>query len=152
MTLADKRHQLREAFAGTRNAQDRLAALVARGRQQPPLPAEWKRHEFLVPGCASRLWLVPGAANGLCFFRCDSDSAVVKGLAAFFCDYFGGHSPADILADGTDLLAMLNLSGQLPQNRRDGLGRLVERMRQFARECAGAGSVPAQGAAGGNPA
>ncbi len=152
MTLADKRHQLREAFAGARNAQDRLAALVARGRQQRPLPADWKRDEFLVPGCASRLWLVPEAAGGLCFFRCDSDSAVVKGLAALLCEYFNGHGPADILADDADLLAMLNVSGQLPQNRRDGLGRLVERMRQFARDGANSGSQPAPSAKGGNPA
>lgn len=152
MTLADKRHQLREAFADARNAQDRLAALVSRGRQQPPLRVEWRRDEFLVPGCASRLWLVPEAAGGLCFFRCDSDSAVVKGLAVLLCEYFNGHSPADILADDADLLAVLNLQGQLPSNRRDGLGRLVERMRQFARDCANTGSQPAQGVTGKNPA
>ena len=51
-------------------------------KAMPPLPAALHRDEFLVPGCQSKVWLVPSEAEGKLWFRGDSDAPIVRGLVA----------------------------------------------------------------------
>jgi cysteine desulfuration protein SufE len=133
-SLQEKEKQLISEFSRIRNAQERLALLVARARMQPPLPPDEKTGESRVEGCLSNLWFVPKVRDGRCFFEADSDSSIVRGIAGLLCELFSGHAPAEILAHDTHLLQQTGLDRHITPNRRNGLGRLLEKIRRFASE------------------
>jgi cysteine desulfuration protein SufE len=132
MNLAEKQVELTAQLAALKNGQDRLAFLVAKTRQRPPLPPEFRVDANLIPGCLAKLWFVPQFHDGKCFFACDSDSLVVKAIAGLLCEFYSGHAPAEILAHDPKFLAPLGITQHLTPNRRNALSKIWERIRQFA--------------------
>jgi cysteine desulfuration protein SufE len=132
VALEEKQTAWKREFVRIKNGQERFARLVAWGRQQPPLEASLKRDEFLVEGCLSKLWFVPAFREGKCFFRVDSDSAIVKGIAALICELYSGSPPEEILAHDISFLTEAGITQHLTANRRSGLHRIQEKIRAFA--------------------
>ena len=132
MNLAEKQNQLAAQLSALKNGQDRLAHLVDRAKTIPPLPAELRGDANLIPGCLAKLWFVAEFRDGNCFFICDSDSLVVKAIAALLCDFYSGQPPAEILAHDPKFLAPLGITQHLTPNRRNALSKIWERIRQFA--------------------
>ncbi len=132
MTLADRRIKIGAALRQCRNAQERLAWLVEQARQRPPLPADLRTAAHRVPGCLSQLWLVAEFRDGRCWFRCDSDSQVVRAMAILVAEVYSGCAPAEIVGDHSDWLASLGLDRLLTPNRRNAQARIGDRIRAFA--------------------
>lgn len=137
MTLGEKQQSLLSELQSVPDSQQRLAMVVERGRRQPALSDADRVEANRVEGCLSQLWLVADWSGGVCSFRCDSDSAVVKGVATLLCEYYSGHSPEEILTADTAFLAQAGITQHLSANRRNGLARVEERIRAFARQCLG---------------
>lgn len=133
-SLAEKRAELAAALAPLRADSDRLALLVVRARQAPPLAAAEKSEAHLVPGCLAKLWLAGTHANGLCQFRCDSESLVVKAIAHTLCELHSGVPPAEVLASTLTDLAPFGVTQHLTPNRRNALSRVMERLHEQARQ------------------
>lgn len=134
MTFRDKEKALAADMARFKTAQDRLAHVIQIGRKAPSLPDSSKLPELKLEGCLSNLWLFSRIEDdGLCYFQSDSDSAIVKGLAAIICDLFSGAAPEDILRADLSPLREAGLWQQLTPNRRTGLSRMVDQIHEFAR-------------------
>ena len=134
MSLAEKQVELTSQLGGLNNGQDRLAFLVGRAKQRPPLPPELRVDANLIPGCLAKLWFVPQFRAGNCFFDSDSDSLVVKAIAGLLCGFYSGSAPADILVHDPNFLAPLGITQHLTPNRRNALSKIWERIRQFAEQ------------------
>lgn len=132
MSLAAKEVELLAALAPLRTAQDRLAWLVEQARQRPLLPAELRTEDRRVEGCLSKLWFVPEYRDGRCWFRTESDSLIVKAVAGVLADFFNGQTAAEIVAHPAGLVARLGIQQHLTTNRRAGLARVEEKIRDFA--------------------
>ena len=126
---------LLEAAAATRDRHVRLALLLRFGSGLPPLPQSDKSERNRVPGCLAQLWLVREFRLGQCWFRCDSDSAVVKAGAGLLCAYHEGQTPEEILNCQRDILAEAGVTQHLTPSRRNGLSRVREAIREFAKTC-----------------
>jgi len=134
MNLAEKQQQLTTELSALKNGQDRLALLVARARQLPPLPAEVRTEVNLIPGCLAKLWFIAEVRGEKWFFACDSDSLVVKAIASLICDFYSGQLPNEILAHDPGFLAPLGITQHLTPNRRNALAKVWERIRASAAE------------------
>jgi cysteine desulfuration protein SufE len=132
MSLAEKQLQLTAELAALKNGQDRLARLVEKARQSPPLAPEQRADANLIPGCLAKLWLVSEFRDGRCCFTCDSDSLVVKAIAGLLCEFYSGQAPAEILTRDPGFLAPLGITQHLTPNRRNALSKVWERIRTFA--------------------
>jgi cysteine desulfuration protein SufE len=132
MTLAEKRAGLLEDYSFIENRQERLAAVVDRARRLPPLTKGERVDGNRVTGCISQVWVVCSLEAGRCQFRCDADGPLVKGLVAFLCELHTGATPAEIVADSSDLLAELGLLRDLTPTRQNGLAAVRARIRAFA--------------------
>jgi cysteine desulfuration protein SufE len=132
MTLPEKQAALLKELSQLRSSHDRLAFLVRRAREQPRLDARYRTDESRVEGCLSRLWLVMEFKRGRCFFRSDSDSLIVKGIAGLLCDFFSGQPPEAIVAQDPAFLAQAGITQHLTPNRRNALSRVWENIRGFA--------------------
>ena len=132
MNLAEKQVELIAQLAAQKNGQDRLAFLVERAKKIPPLAPELRVEENLIPGCLAKLWFVLQFRDQKCFFKCDSDSLVIKAVAGLLCEFYSNQLPAEILAHDPKFLAPLGITQHLTPNRRNALSKICERIREFA--------------------
>jgi cysteine desulfuration protein SufE len=131
--MVEKERQLTATLGACKTAQDRLGFVVGLGRSAPPLEPESKTDAFRVEGCLAKVWLVPEFADGVCQFRADSDSAIVKGMAVLLCDFYSGQPPAEIVQTSPAFLEKLGLTQHLTPNRRNSLGKITRLIQSFAR-------------------
>lgn len=145
MSLIEKRDKLIADLRFFDDPQDRLAFVVDAARKRAPLPEELKTDEYRVAGCLSNLWLVPEFRAGCCWFRSDGDSLIVKGIAGLLTDFYSGGRPEDILGIEPSFLAQAGITQHLSPNRKNGLGRVWQRIQRFAADHIAGGILPGAG-------
>lgn len=119
-------------LGGLKTSQDRFAWLVRRGRQHPPLDEPYKTEAYRVEGCLAKVWFVPEFRRGRCYFETDSDSAIVKGIAAMLCEFYSGQTPEEIVKTNPSFLESAGINQHLTPNRRNSLARIWEKIHNFA--------------------
>jgi len=135
MSLDEKRQKIVDDLSFLPDRFERFTYIVDFGRDHEPLPEALRLDSFRVEGCQSQLWLIPEYRDGRCFFRADSDSSIVKGIAALICDYYSGETPETILGGDVRFLEEVGIDQHLSSNRRNGLGKVDERIKRFAESC-----------------
>jgi cysteine desulfurase / selenocysteine lyase len=90
-----------------------------------------------VPGCQSQVYLlsrrVPGAPDRL-EFAADADATIVRGEIVMLQKLFSGQKASDILDfDVNAFFARIGFEHFLTQQRRTGLGSMVQRLQQHAK-------------------
>ncbi len=132
MTLAEKQQRLITDYLVIDDPQERLAAVVDRARRSPPLPDTARTEANRVRGCVSQAWITAELRDGLCQFRSDADSPLVRGLLLLLCDFYSGATPADVAATEPGLLEELGLAKNLSPTRLNGLRSVRAKIREFA--------------------
>lgn len=132
MTLAEKKSDLVERLSFLDNAQERLGYIVDAARKQPHLPPEVRTDQYRVEGCLSNLWFLAEFRDGRCYYKTDADSQIVRAIAGLLSDFYSGATPEEILRQDPSFLSEVGITQHLSPNRRNGLGRLWEKIRNFA--------------------
>jgi|TARA_B100001248_G_C27056268_1_gene307511 cysteine desulfuration protein SufE len=135
MTLEQKKDALVEEITLIPDAYERLGYIVDRGKKADGLTEDLRIDSFKIEGCMSQLWVVPAYKKGLCSFKSESDSAIVKGIASLLCDFYSEAKPDDIRKTNADFLSEVGITQHLSPNRRNGLSRIVESIQHFANSC-----------------
>ena len=135
MTLEQKKDALVEEITLIPDAYERLGYIVDRGKKAEGLTEDLRIDSFKIEGCMSQLWVVPAYKEGLCSFKSESDSAIVKGIASLLCDFYSEAKPHDIRKTDADFLSEVGITQHLSPNRRNGLSRIVESIQHFAKSC-----------------
>jgi cysteine desulfuration protein SufE len=135
MALEEKRQRIIDDMSYLPDRFERFTYIVDYAKDRGPLPEAMRNETFRVEGCQSQLWLVPEFRDGRCRFRADSDSAIVKGIATIICDYYSGEKPETILGGDVEFLQQVGVDQHLSSNRRNGLGKVDERIKRFAASC-----------------
>lgn len=115
--------------------EDRYRYLIDLGRELPPLDDAYRIDAFKVEGCMSQVWLVPvPAEDDVLRFQVDSDSAIVKGLAAVLMVLYSGRTAREIAStDIEGIFARIGLDQHISPNRRNGFYAMVETIKETAR-------------------
>ena len=132
MTLAEKQQQMIDDLALIENPQERFAAVVDRAKSRPPLPEAERTETNRIKGCVSQAWIVAEVREGRCYFRCDADSPLVRGLLALLCDFYSGATPAEVALTEPVLFEELDLAKNLSPTRLNGLRSVRAKIRDFA--------------------
>ncbi len=132
MTLVEKQQLLVADYAIIDDPQERLAAIVDRARNIPPLSDNERSEANRVKGCVSLAWVVGEVRTGRCFFRSDADSPLVRGLLVLLCDFYSGATPAEVAATEPALLEALGLAQNLSPTRLNGLKSAAAYIRAYA--------------------
>jgi cysteine desulfuration protein SufE len=134
-TMEDRARRIIAEFSSLDDPIDRYSRLVDLGGASTAFPAEDRTEENRLPGCQYAVWLRTSYdpdTNAL-RFQADSDSKIVRGLAALILQVVDNQSPRDILAADLGFLDATGLRAQLSVHRSNGLAALVEEIRQRAR-------------------
>ena len=132
MSLADRQREMVARLAIIEDPQERLAALISRGKKWLAPDQAHLTEPYRVRGCQSRVWLVPTVEEGKCHFRMECDSPMVKGLVALLCELYDGGTPAEVRELEPTLIEELGFSRMISPTRLNGLAAVRTRMREFA--------------------
>lgn len=113
---------------------ERLGLVADRSKKHRAWPTAERTDARRVKGCVSPVWLAGSLEAGLCRFLADADSAIVRSLVLFLCDFYSGHPAAEVAATDTDPLTALGLDRHLSPTRRNGLNAVKAAIRVFATE------------------
>jgi cysteine desulfuration protein SufE len=132
MSLAEKQQRLISKYAIIEDPQERLGAIVSRGKKWSAL-AEGERTEgHRVKGCVSQVWIAGEWEGDRCRFRMDADSALVKGLVAMHCELYDGERAEEIVTTEPAWVEALGLETRISPTRLNGLASVREAIREFA--------------------
>lgn len=131
--------QLYSEFDQMEDWEERCDFLIDLGFELPEMSSKDKIDANVVHGCQSHVWLVarvdPGPAGPVVRFEANSDALIVSGLIAVLWLMYNGKPAREILAlDPREVFKKLELDKHLSSSRRNGLGGMVQRIRQFAVE------------------
>lgn len=115
---------------------ERYAYLIELGQKMAPLPEEYRNEANIVRGCQSTVWLQRECKDGKVYFQSDSDSLIVKGLAALLMQVFSGQKAEDVLQAELSFFEQTGLNKHLSSQRATGLMAMIDEMRAFAVSCA----------------
>ncbi|TGK04922.1 SufE family protein [Leptospira semungkisensis] len=130
-SLEDAQKEIIEEFSEAADWEERYQMLIEIGDELPPLSSELKTEDRLVPGCQSRVWVVPEEKEGKLFIQADSDSAITKGMIALLLRVFSGRTREEISSASLDFLKEIGLDKHLSMSRRNGLYSMVNKIRSF---------------------
>ena len=109
---------------------DRLTYLVELAKKSTTLPKELRTKDRLVDGCISQIWIDVGVVEGNVKVYYDSDAMITKGITSIVADCFSDIPVAEAKQLTHDDFQSLNIAQLLTQQRRNGLGNLIETIRQ----------------------
>lgn len=135
LSLQHKQKEIVAAFGDLPNTEERFRYLIGLGRRYPAFEAAWKTDERLLPGCVSRLWIMPEFREGRCWFAMDAEAAISKGIAALLCGFYDGDTPANIAATEPEFVVEIGIASLLSPNRSNALTNLRHRIKEFAEQC-----------------
>lgn len=101
------------------------------GEALPPLGPNDKNAETEVSGCQSKLWFKLKFQNGRLHLDADSDSMVIKGIAALLVRLIEGRQPEEIDSLKMDFIDELKI-WKLASERNNGLLAMLDHIKRQA--------------------
>jgi len=132
-SIAQLQEELIEVFSFLDDWEDKYSVIIDYGKQLAPFPEEFRRDEFIVKGCQSRVWVVGQLTeNGNVHFHADSDAIITKGLVALVLSIFNDQKPAEIIQANLNFFDQIGLGTHLTPTRANGLLEMIKRVKNIA--------------------
>jgi cysteine desulfuration protein SufE len=135
-TIQDLQAEIVEDFSFLPQWEERYAYLIELGQTMAPMPEDLKTEANIVRGCQSTVWLHKTCQDGVMIIQADSDSLIVKGLAALLIRVFSGQVAKDVLDAELTFFEETGLDKHLSSQRANGLMAMIEAIKAFAAHCA----------------
>lgn len=114
---------------------ERYTYLIEIGQKMTPMPEAHKNEENLVSGCQSNVWLYRECQDGKLLLQADSDSLIVKGLAALLLQVYSDQPAKDAVAAELTIFSQTGLDKHLSSQRANGLTAMIEYIKDAAADC-----------------
>lgn len=135
-SIQDIQAEIIEDFSFLPQWDERYAYLIEIGQKMTSMPDEHKTEGNIVRGCQSTVWLHRECRKKVVYLQADSDSLIVKGLAALLMKVFSGQPAADIITAELVFFEQTGLDKHLSSQRANGLMAMIEEIKAFAKNCA----------------
>jgi len=136
-TIQEKQQQIIEDFCQLEGWDEKYAYLIELGQAMPEMSADLKTEDNLVKGCQSSLWFHITCEDGVFHLDADSDSLIVRGIAALLVQVFSDQLALEVCGADLNFIDTIGMWRNLSSNRNNGLMAMLEHIRKDARECVG---------------
>jgi len=136
-SIQEKQRQIIDDFSLLGEWDEKYAYLIELGQAMPEMPAELKTEEHLVRGCQSNVWFYSTCTDGILQIQADSDSMIVKGIAALLVSVFSDQPASQVREADLAFIDTIGMWKNLSSSRNNGLMSMLEHLRKAAGECAG---------------
>ena len=130
-SIQDLEREIIEDFDRFASVDEKYAYLFKLGNDLPEMPDVSKNQSNLVEGCHSILWFSFNEDSGRCSLQADSDSMVIKGIAALLVRLVEGRTAEEISHISMDFIDQLEI-WKLPSERNNGLMAMLAHLHQQA--------------------
>lgn len=132
MTIQEIQDTIIDEFACYDEWLDKYAYIIELGKECPVIDEKDKTDANLIRGCQSRVWLSCTHADGLLWFRADSDAVITKGIITLLIRVLNGQKPKDILDADLHFIEEIGLKEHLSPTRSNGLASMVKQIKMYA--------------------
>lgn len=112
---------------------DKYQLLIDMGNELPPLDEAYKKPQYLIEGCQSRVWVHATYQEGIVILEAESDTVIVKGIIALLVKVLSGRTPEDIVQNELYFIDKIGLRDHLSPTRSNGLVSMVKQIKQYAK-------------------
>jgi len=106
--------------------------IVDIGRSLEPLDENEKIDRYLIEGCTSNVWVICEKRDGKLYFKTDSNTVIVRGLAAILVKIFSNLNAKEIRDFDLSLLDKLGFSEIITPTRQNGLKSMITKIVESA--------------------
>jgi len=132
MTINEIQDELIDDFAFFEDWMAKYEYLIQLGKELPLIADRYKKDEYLIKGCQSKVWLHADYQNGRVIFTADSDAIITKGLVGLMIKVLSGHTPEEIASSELYFIDQIGLKEHLSPTRANGLLSMVKQMKLYA--------------------
>ncbi len=131
-TLSDTVREIVASFTALNTVDDKYALLFQLAASLPPMEPSLKTDDNLVKGCQSSLWFHLEQESQRFHLEADSDSLVIKGIAALIVRLIEGRTAEEILSINMNFIDQIKI-WKLPSERHNGLMAMLDHIHSRAR-------------------
>lgn len=132
MTIDEIQKQIVEDFSVFDDWMDKYNYLIELGRDLEILDEKYRKKDYVIDGCQSKVWLYPEFKEGKLFFKADSDAIITKGIVALLIKVLSGRTAEEIMTADLYFIDRIGLKQNLSPTRSNGLLAMVKQMKLYA--------------------
>lgn len=132
-TIQVQEEEIIETFSHLEGIDAKYAYLFKVGEELPEMDAELKTNATQVKGCQSKLWFHLYEADGRYYLLADSDSLVIKGIAALLARLVAGRKVEEIKQINLDFIDQIKI-WKLASERNNGLVAMLDHIKKLVYE------------------
>ncbi len=111
---------------------DKYNYLIELSKSLPVIDGKYKKPEYLIEGCQSRVWLHAGMQDGKVVYTADSDAVITKGIIALLVRVLSDRKPDEIINNDLWFIDRIGLKENLSPTRSNGLVSMIKQMKLYA--------------------
>lgn len=132
MTIDEIQTELVADFSFFEDWMEKYEYIIQLGKELPLIDEQYKKDEYLIKGCQSRVWLHAAQQDGKVVFTADSDAIITKGLVSLMVKVLSGQTPDTIIQSDLYFIDQIGLKEHLSPTRANGLLSMVKQMKLYA--------------------
>ncbi len=132
MSINQKQDELIAEFEFLTDWMDKYEYIIQEARELPVIDPAYKKDEYLIRGCQSKVWLYAELKDGRLYFTADSDAIISKGLVSLIVRVLSGFPPEEISRAELYFIDRIGLREHLSPTRSNGLLAMVRQMKMYA--------------------
>ena len=129
MTIKEIQEEIIIEFKKSKDWRDKYICLINLGKKLPPIDLKDKIADNLINGCDVSTWLITIFKDGKMFYKIDSNSLIVKGLASLLLRVLCGQKPSDIKNIDLNFVEKIGLGRDFLASRADNFWKVFNQMK-----------------------
>lgn len=132
MNINDIQDEIIEEFSPLEDWMDRYQLIIDMGESLEGISNEYKKPEYIIEGCQSRVWIHPEIIDSKIHFQADSDAIIVKGIVAMLMRVLNDRTPEEIINADLYFIDKIGLKEHLSPTRSNGLISMLKQIKLYA--------------------
>lgn len=132
MEINNIQDRIIEEFAALEDLYDKYELLIKYGLQMPAMDKKYKTEKNAIKNCQSRLWIAYEMVDDKMIFHADSDSEIVRGMAAVILKVVNNQTPKFVTKNKLYFINKMGLKTLLSPIRANGLSTIVKHINALA--------------------
>ena len=132
MDINSNQDQIVEEFGIFEDWMDKYNYLIDLSKSLPVIDEKYKKPEYLIEGCQSRVWLRADFQDDKVIYTADSDAVITKGIVSLLIRVMSDRTPEEIINNDLWFIDKIGLKENLSPTRSNGLVSMIKQMKLYA--------------------
>lgn len=131
--LTEKQIEIKNIFDNFTNVDQKWTYLLELSKNWPGIDSNKLDDIFIVPGCSSKMYLIPNFDGVYLYFEMDVENGLLsKGLGILAISIYNGLTPGEILKIDRNFFKTIGLDIGLTPTRANGFASILNQIYKYA--------------------